>query len=65
MHVTVDLAVCQGYAQCVQAVPEVFELREDERLHAVVVNPEPDESLRERLELAVQLCPMQAITIDG
>jgi ferredoxin len=49
-------------AQCVLAAPEVFEVREDGMLY--VLQGEPAESLRVKVENAARLCPTQAITIE-
>ena len=61
--VVVDLDVCQDHGQCVFAAPEVFEL--DEEGHLVVLVDEPDESLRSVCEDAADVCPVQAITLEG
>ncbi|GII94513.1 ferredoxin [Sinosporangium siamense] len=61
MHVRVDRALCQVHAQCVFAVPEVFELGDDDELIYVA---EPDESFRREVEFAANACPVQAIFLD-
>lgn len=61
--VVVDFNVCQDHGQCVFAAPEVFQLDDAGRL--VVLVDEPDESLRARVEDAADVCPVQAITIEG
>ena len=63
IKVIVDRDVCQNHGQCVFAAPQVFELDEEGEL--VVLDDEPDESLREAVEEAVDVCPVQAITIEG
>lgn len=60
MHITVDLDLCDGHGQCVFAAPNVFELDDVGDLH---YRPEPDESERARVQNAVRLCPVQAISI--
>lgn len=62
-RVIVDRSLCQDHGQCVFAAPEVFELDEDG--HLVVQVEEPDEALRGRCEDAADVCPVQAITIEG
>jgi ferredoxin len=42
--------------------PEVFEVRDDNFLYVLQENP-PDE-LRERVEQSVRQCPKQAISIE-
>ncbi|MGZ4603342.1 MAG: ferredoxin [Kineosporiaceae bacterium] len=63
MKVVVDRDVCQNHGQCVFAAPQVFELDEDGEL--VVLQEEVDKSLRDDVEEATDVCPVQAITIEG
>ncbi|MDQ1397308.1 MAG: ferredoxin [Acidimicrobiaceae bacterium] len=62
MRVVVDFDVCQSNALCMQAAPEVFEVRDDGFLY--VLQEEPGEELRAKVEEAVRLCPTQAITLE-
>ncbi|MEH1128877.1 ferredoxin [Micromonospora sp. CPCC 206061] len=62
MRVVVDLARCQDHGQCVFAAPEVFHLDDGGKLGFVA---EPDEALRDAVEEAADVCPLQAIRIDG
>jgi ferredoxin len=43
--------------------PEVFEVRDDDNLY--VLQEEPPEALRPKVEEAVRMCPKQAISIEG
>lgn len=43
-------------------LPEVFEVRDDGYLY--VLQEEPPESLRDKLEEAVRSCPTQAISLS-
>ncbi len=61
MKVTVDLQLCEGNARCMEAAPEVFEVRDDDKAH--LLTDHPPESLREKVKLAVRMCPRQAITL--
>jgi len=63
LKVVVDMDVCQDHGQCVFAAPEVFALNDDGKL--VVLIAEPDESLRAAVEDAADVCPVQAISIEG
>ena len=63
IRVVVDRDVCQDHGQCVFAAPQVFELAEEGKL--VVLQEEVDESLRDVVEEAADVCPVQAITIEG
>ncbi|NLU70492.1 ferredoxin [Streptomyces sp. HNM0574] len=61
MKVIVDMDVCQDHGQCVFAAPEVFSLDADGRLGFV---EHPDASLREEVEDAADVCPLQAIRVE-
>lgn len=63
MKVVVDPDMCQDHGQCCFAAPEVFQL--DAAGHLVVLVTDPDESLRDKVEEAADVCPMQAITVEG
>lgn len=63
LKVIVDKDLCQDHGQCVFAAPDVFEL--DDEGHLVVLAEEPDESLRTAVEDAADVCPVQAIRIEG
>ena len=63
IKVVVDLDVCQNHGQCVFSAPQVFELDDDGDL--VVLQEDVDESLRDNVEEAADVCPVQAITVEG
>src|SRR6476469_10189953 len=52
MRVVVDFDLCESNAICMQVAPEVFEVRDDDFLY--VLQEEPDESLRPKVEEAVR-----------
>ncbi|GAA3952013.1 ferredoxin [Gordonia caeni] len=60
MRVEVDLDLCQGHGMCEMEAPDVFEAHRD---HVVLLNPNPDESLRAEVTAAVQYCPTQALRL--
>lgn len=62
MRVVVDPAVCADHGQCVFVAPEVFRLNQDGKLE--YDGGELDESLRDLVEEAVDVCPLQAITLE-
>ena len=62
MRVVVDYDLCESNALCMAAAPEVFEVRDDDFLY--VLQDNPPEDLRAKVELAVQRCPKQAITLE-
>ena len=62
MRVVVDFDLCQSNALCMDAAPEVFEVRDDGFLY--ILNENPPESLREKVMTAKQICPTQAISVE-
>ncbi|MFC7329986.1 ferredoxin [Marinactinospora rubrisoli] len=63
MRVNVDFDRCESNAVCMGIVPEVFEVRDDDFLY--VLQEEPSEEWRDRVEEAARMCPKQAIEIEG
>ena len=63
MRVVVDFDLCESNAVCMNIAPEVFEVRDDDFLY--VLQEEPDEGLRAKVEEAVARCPKQAIALEG
>jgi ferredoxin len=61
MRVVVDPVKCADHGQCVFAAPEVFQLDDNGKL---VYTQDVDESLRDAVEEAADVCPLQAITIE-
>jgi ferredoxin len=61
MRLVVDLAKCQGYAQCAFLAPEVFRMVGEE---ALMYYPNPDDAQREHVLRAAAACPVQAILVD-
>lgn len=60
-RVVVDYDLCESNAICMQVVPEVFEVRDDDFLY--VLNETPGDDLRGKVDEAVQRCPKQAISV--
>jgi len=63
MRIVVDYDLCESNALCMAAAPEVFEVRDDGFLY--VLDENPSEELRVKVEEAVRVCPTQAISIEG
>jgi ferredoxin len=63
MKVVVNYDLCESNAVCMGIAPEVFEVRDDDFLY--VLQEEPSEDLREKVEEAARRCPKQAISIEG
>jgi ferredoxin len=71
MHIVVDLNQCQDHGQCVFSAPAVFALDETGKLAFrqeatdSYISAELDEALRDDVEEAADVCPLQAITVEG
>ena len=63
MRVVVDFDKCVSNAVCMGLAPEVFEVRDDGFLY--ILQEEPPDELREKVQSAARSCPTQAITIEG
>lgn len=63
MRVVVDYDLCESNALCMAAAPEVFEVRDDDFMYVLQENP--PEELRAKVEQAVTRCPKQAIRVEG
>ena len=61
MRIVVDMNLCESNALCVEAAPEVFEVRDDDLLY--VLDENPPETLRAKVQAAARVCPKQAIRI--
>lgn len=62
MRIVVDYDLCESNGICEGFAPEVFQVDEDDQLQ--LLQPNPPESLRGPVEMAVQRCPRQALSID-
>jgi ferredoxin len=62
VRVVVNFDLCESNAVCMAAAPEVFEVRDDDFLY--VLDEQPPEELRAKVEAAVAACPKQAISIE-
>lgn len=62
MKIVVDRDLCQGHAACEGEAPEVFSVSKQGEL--TIVQPEPPEDLRPKVELAVKYCPTHALSIE-
>ena len=60
MKIVKDENRCVASGMCCFIAPEVFELRKGV-MH--LREPHPEESFRERMEMAVAQCPAEALTL--
>jgi ferredoxin len=57
-----DIGACQGYSNCVDAAPDVYDIDDDGVV--VLLREEITEEERPRIEEAVRSCPVSALTIE-
>ena len=62
MEVIVEASRCELHGECVIAAPEVFEIEDDNDI-VTVIDPAPGEHLRSKVEDAVLMCPVAAISL--
>ncbi len=60
MNVIVDFDLCQNHGQCAFAAPNVFRIDDAGMLQ---FDEHPDESERQNVEDAIDVCPVQAIRL--
>ena len=60
IKIHVDMEKCQHYGQCVFEAPTVFRLNDEDKLE---YNGTADDSELDNIEAAIDVCPMQAITL--
>ena len=63
VRIVADLELCDGHAECVIGAPEVFDLNSDGDA-VVVLQETPGPELWQKVEAAVQLCPVAALRIE-
>jgi ferredoxin len=61
IHVKVNLRLCEGFANCVVAAPDLFDLDDDDKV--IILEEELDGGERARVEEAIRTCPVSALTI--
>lgn len=62
MNVRVDRDLCDEHGQCTIAAPNVFQMNDD---GALEYDGDPADALRGEIEEAADVCPVQAIFLDG
>lgn len=60
--IVADLAACQGYANCVVAADDVYDLDDDGVV--VLLKSEVEEPDRARVEEAARSCPVSALWLE-
>jgi ferredoxin len=64
VKIIVDAAACEAHGDCVVAAPDVFDLGEDDEV-VRVIDQTLSEDVRSKVEMAVRVCPVAAIRIEG
>ena len=62
MKITIDHSLCEGHAKCMDRVPEVFEVRDDDRSYVLIDSIPTD--LEEAVRRAASVCPRAAISVE-
>ena len=62
MKIKADFSLCKSHANCMGEAPEVFEV--DDKGFLNILQEEPSEDLREKVEHAVASCPTGALSIE-
>lgn len=57
-----DFGACQGYANCVDAAPDTYDIDDDGVV--VLLKEEISDEERPRIEEAARSCPVNALTIE-
>ena len=60
-RVVLDEDLCQGHAMCELEAPDVFSV--PKRGVVEILDSEPPDDMRDVVELAVEMCPTQALSI--
>lgn len=64
MKILVDYELCEGHGECVIAAPEVFDI-DDSGEKVVLLQEEPSEDLRSKVNDAVMMCPIAALQVEN
>jgi len=57
-----DLSVCQGYANCVDAADDYFDIDDDGVV--TILRPDVPDTERTRIEEAARSCPVSALRVE-
>jgi ferredoxin len=62
VRVSIDRDHCEGYVNCVDAAPDVFEMDGSDK--AIVLIDEPGSELHVAVRRAVRMCPAHAVIVS-
>ncbi|MGI8692511.1 MAG: ferredoxin [Geodermatophilaceae bacterium] len=57
-----DFEICQGYANCVIAAPQIYDIDDDGTV--VLLKSEISDAERAAVDEAVQGCPVSALSVE-
>ena len=63
IEVRANVRICEGFANCVSAAPDLFDIDDEDRV--IVLRGNLDSAERARVEEAVRSCPVAALSIAG
>jgi ferredoxin len=61
IEIHADLGKCEGYANCIVAAPDVFDIDDDGKV--VVLRASVDDGERDRVSESVRACPAAALSL--
>jgi 3-phenylpropionate/trans-cinnamate dioxygenase ferredoxin reductase subunit len=61
MQIRANMRLCDGFANCVAAAPDLFDLNDDDKV--IVLKHEVNGTERSRVEEAIRSCPVSALSI--
>ena len=61
IQVRANLKICEGFANCVVAAPDLFDMDDDDKV--IILEEGLDGAERSRVEEAIRSCPVSALTI--
>ena len=62
MKAIVDQDACIGCGMCIDICPEIFKYNDEDKSESIV--DEIPENLKDKADESVQVCPVEAITIE-
>ncbi|MFG1667678.1 ferredoxin [Streptomyces sp. Y7] len=62
MKVSVDQRLCEGYVNCVDAAPAVFEMNDHDKASVLVEHPGAD--VADAVKRAQRMCPVRAVIVE-
>jgi len=62
--VTVDLDLCQGYANCLIEAPSLFDIDDETNKAIILGGDEHNEEFRTQAAAATRGCPARAIVVE-